>query len=111
MVRMGGITNRAANEYAGVKRAAVEAFTRCDYEVAVELFRQILDATSCGRAEIAYNLGQCLLQLQDYDGARYYLECCDGNSTADINRRTHSLLHRLDELDDTLAVVEPHLAL
>jgi hypothetical protein len=61
-------------------------------------------------AEISYHLGQCLLQVQDYDGARYYLEQAAGKSTADINQRTQALLQRLEHLDDALAIVEPHLA-
>jgi tetratricopeptide (TPR) repeat protein len=96
----------------GVKHAAIEAFSRPDYWAAADFFRQLLDepyVPGWGNAEISYNLGQSLLQLQDYDGARYYLEQSHGRSTPDINQRTRELLQRLDRLDDALAVVEPHL--
>jgi tetratricopeptide (TPR) repeat protein len=104
-----GVSGR---EFATVKEAAIQAFQRSDYAGAAEFFRQLLDepyVPGWGNAEISYNLGQCLLQLQDYEGARYYLEQAKGKSTADINQRTQELLQRLEHLDAALAVVEPHL--
>jgi thioredoxin-like negative regulator of GroEL len=104
-----GVSGR---EFATVKQAAIQAFERRDYSGAADLFRQLLDepyVPGWGNAEISYNLGQCLLQMQDYDGARYYLEQAKGKSTADVNQRTQALLQRLQHLHDALAVDEPHL--
>jgi TolA-binding protein len=94
------------------RQAAIEAFGRRDFLAAADYFRQLLDepyVPGWGNAEISYNLGQCLLQLQDYDGAHYYFEQVHGRSTPDVNQRTLEFLQRLERLDDALAVVEPHL--
>lgn len=94
-----------------IRQAAIEAFGRRDFLSAADYFRQLLDepyVQGWSNAEISYNLAQCLLQLQDYDGAHYYFEQAHGRSTPDVNQRTQEFLLRLERLDDALAVVEPH---
>lgn len=110
---------RAADEsagrgYGGTKQVAVDTFDRGDYEAAADLFRQMLDEPNVPgwtNAEVHYNLAQCLLQRQDYDGARYHLEQANGQSAPAINQHITDLLQRLDRLDATLAIVQPQLAL